>query len=418
MKKINIFFSLLLFTNVLFAIGKEKPNSVKYVSSKDGLNVRESPTLNTKKIAALIYASEVTVLETGTEETIDGIKGNWVKIKIPKLSWSQKDLSGWVFGGYLSEKLDESYIIRYKKFKELDETYNDYNLKYLIDSPSKVLLVEKKGKEVFRKNISSYCYNNAKEKIYFSSEENYIKGKKVWEMKNRHYSFYVLDLNDFSVTELFQNTTVEGGYGLRISANDKYLCYPESGGELEGTYSSSQYYVSHGVGGIYDLEKKTTVLTKRLTNFYPIGNGYFLGDERNYYSLFDKEFNFVRNINIFELANIYISEEEYFPDFRLIYNNTYPFFFCLSTKDNNYRVIINDNDVICEKIEDCEYATFIEMNNNIFCLLVQNKTLNIYNKDFIKIQSIKYPAIPQNMKMQFIDYENGQLIINIDLIEK
>ena len=134
--------------------------------------------------------------------------------------------------------------------------------------------------------------------------------------------------------------------------------------------------------------------------------------------MFDKEFNFVRNINIFELANIYISEEEYFPDFRLIYNNTYPFFFCLSTKDNNYRVIINDNDVICEKIEDCEYATFIEMNNNIFCLLVQNKTLNIYNKDFIKIQSIKYPAIPQNMKMQFIDYENSQLIINIDLIEK
>ena len=58
------------------------------------------------------------------------------------------------------------------------------------------------------------------------------------------------------------------------------------------------------------------------------------------------------------------------------------------------------------------------MNNNIFCLLVQNKNLNIYNKDFIKIQSIKYPAIPQNMEMQFIDYENGQLIINIDLIEK
>ena len=99
-----------LFTNVLFAIGKEKPISVKYVSSKDGLNVRESPTLNSKKIAALIYASEVTVLETGTEETIDGIKGNWVKIKIPKLSWSQKDLSGWVFGGYLSEKLDEPYV--------------------------------------------------------------------------------------------------------------------------------------------------------------------------------------------------------------------------------------------------------------------------------------------------------------------
>lgn len=58
------------------------------------------------------------------------------------------------------------------------------------------------------------------------------------------------------------------------------------------------------------------------------------------------------------------------------------------------------------------------MNNTIFCLLVQNKNLNIYNKDFKKIQSIKYPDIPQNMEMQFIDYENGQLIINIDLIEK
>ena len=416
MKKI-IFLLLLLFSNVLFAIGKENPISVKYVSSKDGLNVRESPNLNSRKIAALIYASEVTILETGTEETIDGIKGNWVKIQIPRLSWSQKNFSGWVFGGYLSEKLDESFIIRYNKSKELDETYNDYNVKILIDGNTKVLLILKNQKEIYRKNISSYCCNNARDKIYFYSQENYIKGKMIWEMENRHYSFYMLNLNNFSVTELFQNTTVEGGYGLRISANDKYLCYPESGGERVGQYGP-KYYMSHGVGGIYDLENKTTVLTKKGTNFYPIGNGYFLGNEKQYYSLFDKNFNFVKNINIFELANIFISDEDYFPDFRLLCNNTYPFFFCFSTRDNNYRVIVKDNDVICEKIEDCEYETFIEIDKEIFCLLVQNKNLNIYNKKFNKIKSIKYPAIPQNMEIQYIDYENDQLVINIELIEK
>ena len=118
------------FFTVIFLISCKKNNStqkedeilktisVKYVSSKEGLNVRESPTLDSEKIAALIYSSEVKVLEVGAEENIDGINANWVRVQIPMLSWGQKEKTGWVFGGYLSEKLDSPFIIRYNDFKE------------------------------------------------------------------------------------------------------------------------------------------------------------------------------------------------------------------------------------------------------------------------------------------------------------
>lgn len=421
MKKINLLIVIFLLTSSLFSAEQKKEKlkiiDVKYVSSKEGLNIRETPSLSSKKIAALIYASEVNVLEIGAKETIDGIDSNWMKIQIPALSWGQKSQSGWVFGGYLVEKLDSPYIIRYKEFKEVDKTYNDYRIQISLDETPKVLRIYHKGKETYRKDISAYCFSSSKDKIFFYSEENYIKGKMIWEMKDRHYSFYELDLKNFSVTELFQNTTVEGGYGLKISANDKYLCYPEAGGEMVGEKYGPRYYKSHGVCGIYDLENKETVITKEGTIFYPIGNGYFLGYEGDfYYSLYDKNLNFIKYINDFKLG--YISDEEAIPQAQLIYHNTYPYFFAFSNKNRNYRVTIKDNEVSIKKIENCDYESFIEIDSDVYCLLIQNQNLSIYDKNFEQINSIKCPTIPQNMEIRFIDSENGKIIINIFLMGK
>ena len=47
------------------------------------------------------------ILETGEADKIDGIEGNWVKVKVPATSKDKdgnllgKEITGWCFDGYL-----------------------------------------------------------------------------------------------------------------------------------------------------------------------------------------------------------------------------------------------------------------------------------------------------------------------------
>ena len=51
--------------------------------------------------------SDVKVVEIGDETVIDGIKSKWVKILLPiKTIKNNKNIYGWVFGGYLTDKLE------------------------------------------------------------------------------------------------------------------------------------------------------------------------------------------------------------------------------------------------------------------------------------------------------------------------
>ena len=77
-----------------------------YVSAKGGLNVREQPNSNSKKVAALIYRQKVTIeSKTGVKLTINdtdketgvtkAIEGEWVEIT------SEEKIRGYVFDGFL-----------------------------------------------------------------------------------------------------------------------------------------------------------------------------------------------------------------------------------------------------------------------------------------------------------------------------
>ena len=77
-----------------------------YVSAKGGLNVREQPNSNSKKVAALIYRQKVTIeSKTGVKLTINDtdketgvtktIEGEWVEIT------SEEKIRGYVFDGFL-----------------------------------------------------------------------------------------------------------------------------------------------------------------------------------------------------------------------------------------------------------------------------------------------------------------------------
>ncbi len=73
-----------------------------YVNSKDGLRVRSSDDLNSKKLCVIPNGKLVLVDRIGKKETIDGIDSFWVHISIPEELCEQAgQIDGWVFGGYL-----------------------------------------------------------------------------------------------------------------------------------------------------------------------------------------------------------------------------------------------------------------------------------------------------------------------------
>ena len=80
--------------------------NIMSIDSLDGLNVRTEPSLNAKKICALPYQLNVILTSLGPNDEIDGIKSAWCEILLPKYLWSSsKPEFGWVFGGYLYDKI-------------------------------------------------------------------------------------------------------------------------------------------------------------------------------------------------------------------------------------------------------------------------------------------------------------------------
>lgn len=76
-----------------------------YVDSKDGLKVRDKPSLKSNRLCGLTHRHRVKIVAIGKEETIDGITAPWVEILLPRYEWKTFEAEyGWVFGGYLSKK--------------------------------------------------------------------------------------------------------------------------------------------------------------------------------------------------------------------------------------------------------------------------------------------------------------------------
>lgn len=91
MKKIVALLALAFASSPLSAV---KAKHGFYVNSPDGLNVRESPDVSSRKIGVLRYGDFVLLRQIGSLVKIDGIDARWMKI-----SFGNED--GWVFGGYL-----------------------------------------------------------------------------------------------------------------------------------------------------------------------------------------------------------------------------------------------------------------------------------------------------------------------------
>lgn len=104
-----------------------------FVDASSGLRVRDGASLNAKKIGVVYDRMKVKIIEVGPKVTIDGISSNWIRILLPVESIKERrTVSGWVFGGYLTEKLkpfstaewaDQDLILYLSRFTWIYDKY-------------------------------------------------------------------------------------------------------------------------------------------------------------------------------------------------------------------------------------------------------------------------------------------------------
>ena len=76
------------------------PGQAVYVTSDDGLNLRETAGVNTKIIKALKPNTRLVILEKSPhEESVDGIRNFWYKV-------DTGSETGWVFGAHIGEQTE------------------------------------------------------------------------------------------------------------------------------------------------------------------------------------------------------------------------------------------------------------------------------------------------------------------------
>ena len=95
MGRIKIVFVLLFICcTALFTQTNDLPRSM-FVIARSGLNYREAPTVESRRLGTYLYGQGISIIEQGPRETIDGISSYWYKTSFKE----------WVFGGYLADDM-------------------------------------------------------------------------------------------------------------------------------------------------------------------------------------------------------------------------------------------------------------------------------------------------------------------------
>jgi len=93
----------------------ENVPKIMYVISKDGLNKRSEPSINSDITGVLLYGERVITHEKSeTTDTISGITEYWYKVRF------QVDINEWIFGGYISENIPSDLPIILGKWDNIN----------------------------------------------------------------------------------------------------------------------------------------------------------------------------------------------------------------------------------------------------------------------------------------------------------
>ncbi len=135
----------------------------KYISSENGLILREKPSINSKKLFVIPYKDKINVISTtniplSLHDNIlnTTINGNWVKVEY-------KQLSGYVFDGYLSETIPtySDNISIFVKRPILNKFFKYNNSKELLN----IIILELGQPNSIKESDTNYLNNNAIDKL-------------------------------------------------------------------------------------------------------------------------------------------------------------------------------------------------------------------------------------------------------------
>ena len=157
MKKLLIIITMIALSFIFSNKGNTEQilNEKLYSTAIPGLYVRKMPSTKAEAIGLIKYNTELTVLEySQTEETINGVKAPWIKIKSADEPFYD-GIEGWIFGGFTSKTIP-------LKNKDLINTdkYDVSTTIKLIDKTFRVYLSPLIGYLIFRgeKNITDKMF--------------------------------------------------------------------------------------------------------------------------------------------------------------------------------------------------------------------------------------------------------------------
>jgi uncharacterized protein YgiM (DUF1202 family) len=100
----TLYFVQCLTTNINHKTDSKINSEIKIVNAKSGLNVRELPSVDSRKLITIPNRTEIIIqLDDFKWDTIDGLKGNWIKT-------TYEGKTGWIFEGFLLD-LDRNKVI-------------------------------------------------------------------------------------------------------------------------------------------------------------------------------------------------------------------------------------------------------------------------------------------------------------------
>jgi hypothetical protein len=186
MKYKKIFFVIIIiFGQKIFSQVNEFPMNM-YVTSEEGLNVRNAPSLDSNRITTLIFGEQVRVYEKGPRVAIDGMTDYWYRIFYSGDSSNY----GWVFGGYLSKE-EPLYII--------DKIV--YSMAELPKNISFTSVNDYLGKWVLLDNEGNFHYSDSYFIIYIENGvykflTKYYGGLRIGLVAWTEYNGIVMDANN------------------------------------------------------------------------------------------------------------------------------------------------------------------------------------------------------------------------------
>jgi hypothetical protein len=110
----------------------ESINKTMYINASGGLRVRSLPSIDGERIGLLNYSTEISITrEVNKNLIINGIEGKWVYIKAD-------NIEGWVFSGYLSDRIELDQKKYEVKLQGIFVGMNSTQVCSILNNPSKI----------------------------------------------------------------------------------------------------------------------------------------------------------------------------------------------------------------------------------------------------------------------------------------